>query len=115
MEILLFAFNINVNGTSGIAAGATIRMRGLEKSSESTACVVSTISVASTTVGSITLANGEVVASSDRPVRVKTKIYIDGSSNKVFLSGTINITRYPATNQNVYIDMSKITTQGQDS
>ena len=90
-------------------------MRGLDKSSEATACTVATISLASTTAGAITLANGIIDASSDRPVRVKTKIYVDGSSNKVFLNGTINIVRYPATNQTVYIDMSKITTQGQDS
>ena len=107
--------DINVNGTSGIGKGATIRMRGLDKSSETTACTVATISLASTTAGAITLANGIIDASSDRPVRVKTKIYVDGSSNKVFLNGTINIVRYPATNQTVYIDMSKITTQGQDS
>lgn len=107
--------DINVNGTSGIGKGATIRMRGLDKSSEATACTVATISSASTTAGAITLANGIIDASSDRPVRVKTKIYVDGSSNKVFLNGTINIVRYPATNQTVYIDMSKITTQGQDS
>ena len=107
--------DINVNGTSGIGKGATIRMRGLDKSSEATACTVATISLASTTAGAITLANGIIDASSDRPVRVKTKIYVDGSSNKVFLNGTINIVRYPATNQTVYIDMSKITTQGQDS
>ena len=107
--------DINVNGTSGIGKGATIRMRGLDKSSETTACTVATISLASTTAGAITLANGIIDASSDRPVRVKTKIYVDGSSNKVFLNGTINLVRYPATNQTVYIDMSKITTQGQDS
>ena len=107
--------DIYVNGTSGIGKGATIRMRGLDKSSETTACTVATISLASTTAGAITLANGIIDASSDRPVRVKTKIYVDGSSNKVFLNGTINIVRYPATNQTVYIDMSKITTQGQDS
>tara|TARA_R100001463_G_scaffold7590_3_gene24213 strand:- start:8944 stop:10188 length:1245 start_codon:yes stop_codon:yes gene_type:complete len=107
--------DIDVNGTLGIGNGATIRMRGLEKSSESSACIVNTISSASTTGGAITLANGQIRADSDRPVRVKTKIYIDGSSNKVFLSGTINIIRYPATNQVIYIDMSKITTIGQSS
>lgn len=107
--------DIAVNGTLGIGKGATIRMRGLEKSSESSACIVNTISSASATAGNITLANGEIRADSDRPVRVKTKIYIDGSSNKVFLSGTINIIRYPAANQTIYIDMSKITTIGQSS
>jgi len=107
--------DIAVNGTRGIAAGATFSMRGIEKSSESTACTVGTISVASTTAGNITFNNGEIIASSDRPVRVKTKIYISGSSNKVFLSGTINIIRYPAANQTIYIDMSKITTIGQSS
>ena len=107
--------DINVNGTTGIAAGATIRMRGLDKSSETTACTVATISSASTTAGAITLVNGEVVASSDRPVRVKTKIYIDGSSNQLFLTGKINVTKFPSANQSIFIDTDQILTPGQSS
>ena len=108
--------DINVNGTTGIGAGATIRMRGLNKSSSDSACTVSNVDSSSNgggiSGGAIRLANGQLEASSSRPIRTKTKIYVDGSSNKVFLSGTINITRYPAANQTIYIDMSKITTQG---
>lgn len=107
--------DIAVNGTRGIAAGATIRMRGIEKSSESTACVVGTISVASTTAGNITINNGEILASSDRPVRVKTKIYIDGSSNQLFLTGKINVTKFPDANQSIFIDTDQILTPGQSS
>ena len=64
------------------------------------------------TGGAIQIANGQLEASSDRPIRTKTKIYIDGSSNKVFLNGDITVDRLSAANQVVYIDMSKITTQG---
>ena len=104
-----------VNGTTGIAAGATIRMRGLDKSSETTACTVATISNPSTTAGDITIANGEIIASSDRPVRVKTKIYVDGSSNQLFLTGKINVTKFPDANQSIFIDTDQILTPGQSS
>tara|TARA_R110002020_G_scaffold236665_1_gene448963 strand:+ start:407 stop:1666 length:1260 start_codon:yes stop_codon:yes gene_type:complete len=111
--------DINVNGTTGVGVGATIRVRGLNKSSSASACTVTAVDNSSNgggiTGGALQLGNGQLEASSDRPIRTKTKIYIDGSSNKVFLNGTINIARYPAANQNIYIDMSKITTIGQSS
>ena len=91
-------------------------MRGLNKSSSASACTVTAVDNSANgggiTGGALQLGNGQLEASSDRPIRTKTKIYIDGSSNKVFLNGTINIIRYPAANQSIYIDMSKITTQG---
>ena len=103
--------DIDVNGTLGIGKGATIRMRGVKKDSESGACIVGGVG-GSTTAGSFLLTNGEIEASSDRPVRVGTKIYIDGSSNKIYLSGTIAINKYPEANQNIYIDANKILTTG---
>lgn len=104
--------DIEIKSTQGIGKGATIRMRGLNKSSSESACTVATVSTASLTQGSITLANGQIECSSDRPLRALTKIYIDGSGNKVYLSGTININRYPVADQDIYIDMTKITTLG---
>jgi hypothetical protein len=104
--------DIDVNGTTGISVGATIRMRGVKKNSETGACTVAEVSSASTTAGSITLVNGEIEASAARPVRVKTNIYIDGSSNKVYLSGTLSISKYPEDNQNIYVDTTKILTIG---
>jgi len=108
--------DINVNGTLGISKGATIRMRGLNKSSSSSACTVSAVDNSANgggvNGGALQLANGQIEASSDRPVRTQTKIYIDGSSNKVFLNGTLSISKYPEANQNIYIDTNKILTQG---
>ena len=106
--------SINVSGTAGIGSGATIRMRGLAKNTSASRCVVNEI-VGSLTAGSFNISNGEFEASSDRPIRVKTKIYIDGSSNQVFLSGNININRFTDSDETIHIDMSKITTQGQNS
>ena len=103
--------DIAVNGTTGIGKGATIRMRGIKKNSESGACIVGGIG-GSVTAGSIVLTNGEIEASSDRPIRVKTKIYIDGSSNEIYLNGTIAINKYPEANQNIYVDTNKILTTG---
>ena len=108
--------SINVNGTGGIGVGATIRMRGLEKSEDANAAVISAVNIGTNggglTGGAITIENCRIKASSDRPVRTGTTIYVDGSSNKVFLNGEIIVDRLPAANQVVYIDMSKITTQG---
>ena len=108
--------DILVNGTTGISAGATIRMRGVKKDSETGACTVLTVDSSSNgggvTGGSFVLTNGEMEASTARPIRTKTKIYIDGSSNKVYLSGTLSVSKYPAANQTIYVDTSKILTAG---
>ena len=103
--------DVAVNGTTGIGKGATIRMRGVKKNSETGACVVGGVTN-STTAGSFVLTNGEVEASAAKPVRVKTKIYIDGSSNKVFLSATIGIYKYPLAAQTINVDINKILTKG---
>ena len=103
--------DIAVNGTTGIGKGATIRMRGVKKNSETGACVVGGLAN-STTAGSFLLTNGEIEASATRPVRAKTIIYIDGSSNKVFLNGTLSISKYPAAAQIIYVDTNKILTKG---
>ena len=103
--------DIAVNGTTGIGKGATIRMRGVKKNSETGACIVGGLGN-SLTAGSFVLANGEIEASAARPVRAKTLIYIDGSSNKVFLNGTLSISKYPAAAQTIYVDTDKILTKG---
>jgi hypothetical protein len=103
--------DVEIKSTQGISAGATIRMRGVKKDSESGTCTVLAVS-GDLTQGSFTLTNGEIEASSGRPVRAGTKIYIDGSSNKVYLSGTLSISKYPEANQNIYVDANKILTVG---
>ena len=103
--------DIAVNGTTGIGKGATIRMRGVKKNSETGACIVGGLGN-STTAGSFVLTNGEIEASAAKPVRVKTKIYIDGSSNKVFLSATIGVYKYPLAAQTINVDINKILTKG---
>ena len=103
--------DVAVNGTTGIGKGATIRMRGVKKNSETGACVVGGLGN-STTEGSFVLTNGEIEASEARPVRAKTIIYIDGSSNKVFLSATIGVYKYPLAAQTINVDINKILTKG---
>ena len=104
---------IAVNGTTGIGVGATIRMRGLNKSSASDECKISAVdNTSGLTAGTITLADGQLEASSDRPIRVGTKIYVDGSSNLIYLSGVLKISKYPEANQTIYIDFTKILTTG---
>ena len=102
--------DINVNGTAGIGKGATIRMRGIDKSAAGT-CTVATVT-GHLTAGSLTIANGKISASAARPVRAKTKIYIDGSSALIYLNGTLSISKYPLVGQTISIDTNKILTAG---
>lgn len=106
----------NVNGTLGIGKGATMRMRGLEKSEDAGAATIvgvnSSANGGGVTGGTIAVENAKIKASADRPIRTKTKIYIDGCSNKIYLSGTISVNKYPEGNQNIYIDTNKILTVG---
>ena len=108
--------DINVNGTLGIGVGATVRIRGLEKSEDEGACTVASVDSSSNgggvTGGSMVLSNYKLKASAAKPVRSKTKIYIDGSSNKVFLSATIGVYKYPLAAQIIYVDINKILTKG---
>ena len=110
-ELTGSATDFDVNGNFGIGVGATIRMRGLKKDSSTNACTVSAVGT-SETAGTISIVNGGANASSVRPIRAKTVIYIDGSSNKVYLSGTLSISKYPAAAQTINVDMNKILTIG---
>jgi len=110
-ELTGSATAFDVNGNFGVSKGATIRMRGLKKDSSASECTVSGVGT-SASAGTITIANGGANASSTRPIRVKTVIYIDGSSNKVFLNGTLSISKYPAAAQTINVDMNKILTIG---
>ena len=113
-ELTGAATDFDVNGNFGISVGATIRMRGLRKNSSASECVVSGVGT-SEAAGTISIANGSVNASDARPIRARTIIYIDGSSNKVFLNGTLSISKYPAAAQTINIDMNKILTIGTGS
>ena len=110
-ELTGAATAFDVNGNFGVSKGATIRMRGLKKDASASECTVSGVGT-SASAGTITIANGNVNASSARPIRVKTVIYIDGSSNKVFLNGTLSISKYPVAAQTINVDMNKILTIG---
>ncbi len=113
------ATEFNVNGTLGVGAGATVRMRGLEKSVDAGVATVVTIDSESNgegiTGGMIGIVNARIIASADRPIRSKTAMYIDGSSNLVYLNGVIGVSKYPEANQNIYVDTNKILTIGTSS
>ena len=110
-ELTGAATAFDVNGNFGVSKGATIRMRGLRKDSSASECVISGVGT-SESAGTITIVNGNVNASAAIPIRAKTLIYIDGSSNKVFLNGTLSISKYPAAAQTINVDMNKILTIG---
>jgi hypothetical protein len=98
--------SIDVNGTTGISAGTVIKMKGLEKSTDSGAATIGNIT-ASTTQGEIQILNARIPGAT-RTVRAKTKITVIGSSEKVFLTGKIKISKYPAANQVIYLDTVKL-------
>ena len=108
--------DININGTLGIGVGATVRIRGLEKSEDAGACTVASVDSSSNgggvAGGSIVLSNYKLKASAAKPVRSGTKIHIDGSSNKVFLNAAIGVYKYPLAAQTINVDINKILTKG---
>ena len=104
---------IDVNGMIGIGKGSEIRMRGLNKSTSSSATTVSLVNNTNgLTQGVLTIANAETSATVARPIPVRTKIYIDGSSNEVFLTANIYLRKFPKTNQTVILDLDRVLTQG---
>tara|TARA_R100001510_G_C7650192_1_gene207719 strand:- start:1313 stop:2605 length:1293 start_codon:yes stop_codon:yes gene_type:complete len=105
---------INLNGTTGVGAGARVRIRGLLPAVDPNLVTISAVTPVDLTNGSIVITGGEVIGS-ERTVRVGTRVHIDGCSNEVFLTGNVNFTRFPSANQNIYIDANKILTAGTDS
>tara|TARA_Y100000592_G_scaffold66828_1_gene103810 strand:- start:639 stop:1946 length:1308 start_codon:yes stop_codon:yes gene_type:complete len=104
---------IDVNGMIGIGKGSEIRMRGLNKSTSSSATTVSLVNNTNgLTEGVLTIANAETNATVARPIPVRTKIYIDGSSNEVFLTANIYLRKFPRNNQTVILDLDRVLTQG---
>ena len=97
----------DVNGTTGIGAGAIARCRFIDNSTSTSASKISAVS-GSTTAGTITISNAEFAAGGF----VGDIIYIDNFSNLIFLTGDISITKYPTANQTIYIDTSKFLTAG---
>jgi hypothetical protein len=104
---------LQVNGTTGISVGATVRCRFINKSTDTNACKVSGMNPATVDDGDgqIEIENGRFDASKS-DINTATIVYIDGSSNVIYLSGTIHISKYPSVDQNIYIDTSKIFTIG---
>jgi len=114
---------VDVNGTGGIGNGATIRCKFIDKSTHASPCVVAHGGATGhITQGTLNITRGLFCATTtatfnpplgvDVPIRAGTIIYIDGSSADIYLSGTISISKYPTTNKNIYIDVSKIFTAG---
>jgi len=97
----------DVNGTTGIGAGAIARCRFINNSTSLSASKISAVS-GSTTAGAITITNAEFAAGGF----VGDIIYIDNFSNLIFLTGDISITKYPTTDQTIHIDTSKFLTAG---
>jgi hypothetical protein len=97
----------DVNGTTGIGAGAIARCRFIDNTTSASAGKISAVS-GSTTAGTITISNAEFTAGG----YVGDIIYIDNFSNLIYLTGDISITKYPTANQIIYIDISKFLTAG---
>ena len=102
---------VRVKGSQGVSKGATVRGKFVDNSSNLLPCSISGISVASTTDATITITQG-VFDADTSDIRVNTILYVDGSSSKVYLNGTISITKYPNVNQTIFIDTTRILTKG---
>jgi len=102
---------IDVVGTAGIGIGSSVRIKGLNNSTEESATTITGVS-GSLTEGTITLENATLEASADNPVRAGTIVYVDGTSDKVFLTGNISVNKYPTASQDIFLDISKFLTLG---
>tara|TARA_R100000951_G_scaffold109067_1_gene105795 strand:- start:6368 stop:7555 length:1188 start_codon:yes stop_codon:yes gene_type:complete len=97
----------DVNGTTGIGAGAIARCRFIRNETSTSVSSILEV-IGSTTAGTITVTNSEFQAGG----YVGDIIYIDKFSNLIYLTGDISITKYPTANQIIYIDISKFLTAG---
>ena len=102
---------INVTGTGGIGAGSGVRIKGLNKSTEEDETTITEVD-GGLTDGTIVLENATLEASADDPIRVGTVVYVDGTSNEVFLTGNISVNKYPTDDQDIFLDISKFLTLG---
>ena len=99
----------NVIGTVGISKDALVRCTFIEKDNDTeNACKVSAVT-GHVTEGVIAIANGTFTS---KGAEVGSVIYIDVFSSFVSLGGNIVITKFPRSNHNIYIDISKILTAG---
>ena len=97
----------NVNGTTGIGAGAIARCKFIANETSTSVSKISAVS-GSTTAGVITVTNSEFQSGGF----VGDIIYIDNFSNLIFLTGIISIIKYPTADQTIYIDISKFIKAG---
>lgn len=95
---------INLNGTYGIAGGNHVVISGLGIDNSSANAVTSVS--ASSTAGSI------VVQSAQSSLTTGSTIAFKGCNQVINLSGTINISKYPTANKNIYLDLDKFITVG---
>ena len=92
---------VDVNGNYGISRGATITGVNWANTSSNPIVTVN----ASSTAGSLVMTVAQTVQSG-------TKLYIDGSSKKVNIKGTIIVTKFPTSDQIIYLNIDNIFTPG---
>ena len=107
---------INVNGMTGIGVGAKVRIRGLNKSINTSETTIASVdNTDGLTQGAITIANADLVGTSTRPIQVNTTVYIDNCSNKIFISGFIGVISFAPTQKDIFLDMDRLLTKGTGS
>ena len=107
---------VNVNGTGGFGVGVngnavavTLNSSAVKNEHDEDVTRLSGVS-GHTTQGTLTLANAVFGVCS-----VGTIIYAVGSSNKIYITGDILVTKYPSANKDIFFDLSKIFTAGANS
>ena len=109
---------IDVNGTGGF--GVAVNGNGIAVTLNSSVvqnnedALVTRLSGVSghTTQGTLTLANAVFGAEF---AEIGTIIYAVGSSNKIYISADIILTKYPSANKDIFFDLSKVFTAGANS
>ena len=96
-------------GTNGVGKKSYVTSTAVENSGDDSASFISGVS-GSVTEGTITLTNATFI-----PCEVGTVIYGFITSNKIYITGDINIFKYPAADATISLDLSKFLTAGTNS
>jgi len=92
---------ITLNGTYGVAKGATVRGVGMDNSS---ANAVQSISAA--------VEGGSIVVQANQTLTAGSKLYIDGCAKVIVIEPTVKIHKYPANNISLYLLIDGFITPG---
>ena len=106
------AVTINLNGTYGVSGGNVARLTGFNINENGNNNLIVSVSPSST-AGSVNVTfQGSADDVSSSVVPVGTTLYINGCHQEIKVEGTVNVSKYPSSNQKLALDLTKFITHG---